>query len=182
MQILLILPRILRGLMLFGVMAAVSACAPFEGEQRPGGLDPEFVSKAVTIATDMDRRGQRVWCVPFARNASGIEIYGNARTWWKQAEGRYERGHTPKVGAVMAFSGSKRLPLGHVAVVSKVISDREILVHHANWKRNKVSLDMSVIDISEKNDWSLVRVKSQPTAYGRPYKVDGFISKPASRV
>ncbi|MGC8159731.1 hypothetical protein ACP3WZ_24715, partial [Salmonella enterica] len=33
-------------------------------------------------------------CVPFARAASGIQIYGDAWTWWGQAAGRYRRGDT----------------------------------------------------------------------------------------
>ncbi|RZJ82850.1 MAG: CHAP domain-containing protein, partial [Massilia sp.] len=57
-------------------------------------------------------------CVPFARAASGIQIWGDAWTWWDQAKGRYARGNTPRVGAVFAFAKSNKLPLGHVAVVS----------------------------------------------------------------
>ncbi|GAA3271795.1 hypothetical protein GCM10020258_47310 [Sphingomonas yabuuchiae] len=34
-------------------------------------------------------------CVPFARQASGIAIYGDAWTWWSKAEGKYPRGRTP---------------------------------------------------------------------------------------
>ena len=32
-------------------------------------------------------------CVPFARAASGIQIWGDAWTWWSQAETKYQRGH-----------------------------------------------------------------------------------------
>ncbi|MFY8142871.1 MAG: CHAP domain-containing protein, partial [Caulobacter sp.] len=28
-------------------------------------------------------------CVPFARLMSGIQIFGDARTWWSQAAGKY---------------------------------------------------------------------------------------------
>ncbi len=56
------------------------------------------------------------------------------------AKGVYDRGAEPEVGAVMVFSGTRKLPMGHVAVVSKIVSDREILIDHANWKRNQVSL------------------------------------------
>ncbi|HXD02460.1 MAG TPA: CHAP domain-containing protein, partial [Novosphingobium sp.] len=42
-------------------------------------------------------------CVPYARAVSGVLIFGDARTWWDQADGRYARGTTPKVGAVMTF-------------------------------------------------------------------------------
>ncbi len=119
--------------------------------------------------------GHRVWCVPFARTASGVEIRGNAHTWWSQAEGRFTRSDRPHVGAVMAFAATRGMPLGHVAVVADVVSDREIRIDHANWERNQVSLGMSVIDISDSNDWSRVRVESNPGQYGKSYPINGFI-------
>ena len=36
-----------------------------------------------------------IQCVPYARGVSGIQIRGNAHTWWRQAEGRYERSNEP---------------------------------------------------------------------------------------
>lgn len=119
--------------------------------------------------------GHRVWCVPFARTASGVQIRGNANTWWPQAAGVYDRSKAPHVGAVMAFAATRGMPMGHVAVVSGIVSDREITIDHANWERNKVSLGMSVIDISDKNDWSRVRVESNPGQYGKVYPINGFI-------
>ncbi|MBZ4021023.1 CHAP domain-containing protein [Rhodobacter sp. TJ_12] len=145
------------------------------------GIDPERKAFAIAMAKELRARGQRVWCVPFARNASGIEIRGNARTWWSQAEGVYDRGHAPKPGAVMAFTGTRKLPLGHVAVVSEVISEREIRIDHANWKRNQLSFGMTVVDVSDKNDWSAVRVMSNPGQLGRVYPVSGFIYEGATR-
>ncbi len=55
-------------------------------------------------------------CAPFARMISGINIFGNAGTWWSQAAGKFARGHLPKPGAVMAFmnAGGVRSP-GFVA-------------------------------------------------------------------
>ena len=137
-------------------------------------IDPARRDRAVAIAKELRARGQRVWCVPFARNASGIDLRGNAKTWWSQAAGVYQRSHTPKVGAVMAFSATRKMPLGHVAVVSKVVSDREILIDHANWRRNQISLGMKVIDVSKANDWSQVKVTNTGA---RTYPVAGFISK-----
>ena len=114
-------------------------------------------------------------CAPFARMESGIQLFGNARDWWGQAAGRYERGNVPQVGAVMAFASTRKMPMGHVAVVSGVVSPREILIDHANWKRNQVSLGMSVMDISEAGDWSSVKVAYDPGQYGRAYPISGFI-------
>lgn len=98
-------------------------------------------------------------CVPFARHVSGIELYGNAHTWWGQAEGRYERGQQPREGAVLAFAASRSMPVGHVAMVSKVVSEREVLLTHANWSyRGGIERNVRAIDVSPNNDWSDVRV------------------------
>lgn len=98
-------------------------------------------------------------CAPFARQVSGIELYGNANTWWNQAEGRYDRGQEPRVGAVLAFSSSRSMPVGHVAMVSKVVSDREVLLTHANWSyRGGIERNVRAIDVSPNNDWTDVRV------------------------
>lgn len=98
-------------------------------------------------------------CVPFARQVSGIDIRGNAKTWWYQAEGRYERGNVPREGSVLAMPGSGRMRMGHVAMVSKVVSDREILLTHANWShRGGIERNVRAIDVSENGDWSRVRI------------------------
>ncbi|WP_339426726.1 CHAP domain-containing protein, partial [Pseudomonas proteolytica] len=102
-------------------------------------------------------------CAPYARMISGIEIRGNANTWWGQAAGRYARGHAPKVGAVLAFASTGRMRLGHVAMVSEVISDREVLLTHANWSRQNgerghAEQDVTLTDASPYNDWSAVKV------------------------
>ena len=98
-------------------------------------------------------------CAPFARQVSGVDLYGNANTWWGQAEGRYDRGHTPRAGAVLAFSASRSMPVGHVAMVSKVVSDREVLLTHANWSyRGGIERNVRAVDVSPNNDWTDVRV------------------------
>ena len=157
------------------LIAACSAPAPELPKYSEVDIDPARQALAIREVATLRSQGKRAWCVPFARNLSGVEIRGNANTWWGQAEGIYERGHEPRVGAVMAFSKSSRLTMGHVAVVSEVVSDRHLLVDHANWSRNKVSLKMGVIDVSEAGDWSRVKVESNPGAYGSVYPVSGFI-------
>ena len=121
-------------------------------------------------------------CVPYARDASGIAIYGDAHSWWNQAEGRYERGRTPREGAVMSFPSHRGMRLGHVATVSKVVDSRRVLLSHANWspidgRRGRVELDVPAIDVSPNNDWSQVRVWYAPIgALGStPWPVNGFI-------
>ncbi|NKB15730.1 MAG: SDR family NAD(P)-dependent oxidoreductase, partial [Sphingomonadales bacterium] len=96
-------------------------------------------------------------CVPFARAESGIDIRGNALTWWSQAEGRYDRGQQPRVGAVMAFAPTRAMPIGHVAVVSQIVSEREVLISHSNWspingRRGQVERDVRALDVSAAGD------------------------------
>jgi surface antigen len=106
-------------------------------------------------------------CVPYAREVSGIQIYGDAWTWWSQAEGRYARGHAPRAGAVMAFQPYGNMTLGHVAAVSRVIDSRTVLLRHANWspidgRRGQIEDDVRAVDVSPDNDWSEVRVWYAP--------------------
>ncbi len=108
-------------------------------------------------------------CVPFAREISGIQIFGNALTWWDQADGKYKRGNQPRVGAVLAFIPHGAMQLGHVATVSGIVDQRTLLVTHANWSpinglRGQVERDVEVRDVSEAGDWSAVRVWFGPSA------------------
>lgn len=121
-------------------------------------------------------------CVPYARQVSGIGIYGDAHTWWEQAAGRYRRGDRPEVGAVMAFAPHRAMQLGHVAAVSRVVDSRTVLLDHANWspiggRRGQVERDVTAVDVSPNNDWSLVRVWYAPLqGLGKtPWPVHGFI-------
>ena len=102
-------------------------------------------------------------CAPFARAVSGVQLRGAAADWWPRAEGRYYRTQMPAVGSVLVFRRSTRLPDGHVAVVSRVLSNRRILATHANRGRHQVSEDVPVIDVSPGNDWTRVRVWWPPT-------------------
>ncbi|WP_267414240.1 CHAP domain-containing protein [Sphingomonas sp. GC_Shp_4] len=121
-------------------------------------------------------------CVPFAREASGIQIYGDAWTWWDKAAGRYDRGHVPRPGSVIVFAKTARLPLGHVAVVSRVVEHRVVMLTHANWSRQNgerghAEQDVTLYDVSRDNDWSTVKVwyRDNDGLGGSLYQVDGFI-------
>ncbi len=118
--------------------------------------------------------------MPFARNASGIEVAGNAWQWWDNAAGVYERGSVPEAGSILAFRANGRMRLGHVAVVSRVVNAREVEVEHANWwgggMHGGVARNMAVVDVSEANDWSAVRVEvGESGQYGSVYPTYGFI-------
>ena len=48
---------------------------------------------------------------------------------------------------------------GHVAVVKKLVSAREIRVDHANWLDDgSIYVNDPVMDVSAANDWSAVKV------------------------
>jgi surface antigen len=102
-------------------------------------------------------------CVPFARARSGVQLHGPAADWWPGADGRYIRTSAPVVGSVLVFRRTSRLPNGHVAVVTRVLSERQILVSHANWVHHRVSENVSVIDVSPNNNWTMVRVWWPPS-------------------
>lgn len=116
-------------------------------------------------------------CVPFARVVAEVPIYGNAAEWWRRAKGRYQRSNAPAIGSVLVFRTTPRLPYGHVAVVSRVLSDRRIFLTHANWVPRRVSEDVLTIDVSPNNDWSQVRVWWPPTNRlgASAYPAYGFI-------
>ena len=122
-------------------------------------------------------RGAAVECAPFARALTGVSLSGAGADWWSQAEGRYTRTHKPEVGSVLVFHRSGRLPYGHVAVVSQVISRRQIMVTQANWVHHRVTEDQPVIDVSENGDWSAVRVWWPPSGQmgNGDYPAFGFI-------
>jgi hypothetical protein len=117
-----------------------------------------------------------IQCVAFAKQDAGIIISGNARDWWYNAEGVYQRGHQPEAGSVLSFSATGRMPLGHVAVVSNVEDSRTITIDQAHWAGGGIRRDMVVKDVSENNDWTAVRVQlAQGGAFGSIYPTHGFI-------
>lgn len=157
------------------VVLAIAAAAA-----SPAGARP-------TIDVDDIARGggelpPYLQCVPYARQVSGVKIFGDAHTWWNQAEGRYARGSTPRVGAVMSFRPHGNMRLGHVAAVSRIVDSRTVLLKHANWspingRRGQIEDNVRAIDVSPDNDWSEVRVWFAPTgALGTTHwPLNGFI-------
>lgn len=143
--------------------AALSACA--------SGGHARFSSASAGIAYP------GITCAPFARELSGIALYGDAASWWDQADGRYTRGGQPVLGAALVFRREQRLPSGHVSVVSRILDRRRIEVTEANWVPGELSTDQLVVDVSERNDWSEVRVWWPPVDQlgSHTYPTYGFI-------
>jgi surface antigen len=159
--------------------AALAACAstpaPIRGRIADVAAQQAFPSEAAPRVVDYAANLQ---CVPFAREASGIAIHGNANTWWRQAAGRYPRSHSPAPGSVLVVEGYNGANRGHVAVVRTIASSRIILVDQANWLNGgEISVSVPVMDVSPDNDWSQIRVWHIPGGHwgGRVYGVEGFI-------
>jgi hypothetical protein len=116
-------------------------------------------------------------CEPFARELSGIALYGDAAAWWPEAAGRYRRGDAPEIGAVLVLGRQSRLPRGHLAVVSRLVDARRVEVTQANWEPGVVDRDQLVVDVSPGNDWTEVRVWWPPARRlgTHTYRAIGFI-------
>jgi hypothetical protein len=117
-------------------------------------------------------------CVPYAREHSSVDIHGDAYTWWDKADGVYARGTQPVVGSVMVLVNYAGRHHAHVAVVRRMISAREIRIDHANWLNDRaIYVNDPVIDVSDANDWSQVKVWNIRTgSWGtKVYTVRGFI-------
>ncbi len=129
-------------------------------------------------------------CVPYARAQSGIEIRGNAGTWWGQAEGRYARGAEPRVGAVLVLQATRAMPIGHVAMVAEIIDERNVYLDHAHWSGpGRIERRALARDVSPEGDWSQVRVWYAPQgslgiranpAYGFIYNEPPAAAAPAA--
>lgn len=151
-----------------------------------GSLAAAAMISLAPVAANADGYWQ---CVPFARLMSGIQIFGDARTWWSQAAGKYDTGSVPKIGSVLSFKPTARMNLGHVAFVSQVLTDRVIQVTHANWSiiegdRGQIEKDVTVVDVSPEGDWTAVKVWYDPIRdLGTTvYPTNGFIYPDAQAI
>lgn len=129
-------------------------------------------------------------CVPYARLVTGMNVSGNGGQWWYNAAGQYDRGNRPQPGSVLAFRSSGGMSRGHVAVVSRVVAPRHVQIDHSNWggpgiRRGMVMHNVNVIDVSDANDWTAVRVQVgyDAGAFGRTYPTFGFIhNRPTNNI
>ena len=124
-------------------------------------------------------------CVPYARAHSAVKLYGDAWTWWGKASGKFSRASTPETGSVLVLTNYAGPERGHVAVVRRLVSGREIRIDHANWLGDgAIYLDDPVADVSADNDWSQIRVWNiRAGGWGsRIYPVQGFIGPGGANV
>lgn len=157
------------------ILCSILAVGAITGPQQAAARSKHHASVHRVHATRPHAHRYSISCVPFARSDSGIQVAGNAWQWWDNAAGIYARGHVPEVGSVLNFEANRRMRLGHVAVVSRVISRREIEVDQANWPHGGISRGVPVIDVSENNNWTAVRVGIGGDSFGSIYPTYGFI-------
>jgi surface antigen len=124
----------------------------------------------------------KAWnCVQFVHQTSAVKLSGDAWRWWTAALGKYERGKEPEKKAVLVFDRTSRMVHGHVAIVANLVNDRLIQIDHANWSighygRGKITRNVKVMDVSEKNDWTSVEVWNElDNCWGHPYRALGFV-------
>jgi hypothetical protein len=141
---------------------------------------PPRLPVVTAMAPSVETPLHRLFCVEYARMRSGLAVFGDASHWWDHAKNIYARLSHPVEEAVMVFSGSKRLRRGHVAVVTEIVSPRQIIVDQANWENHgEIDHATPVLDVSRTNDWSQVRVWDihSGTFGAHVYAISGFISK-----
>lgn len=165
------LPRGFKRLLLLGSFLSLPSLLPAQAAPVPVTAPTVAMRPAVHSV-----RYYFISCVPYARQRSGISLPGNAWQWWGNAAGHYARGQAPSPGAILVFRPIRRMPLGHVAVVSRIINSREILVDQANWiPAGQIRLGVPVVDVSPENDWTEVRVSNGGGHFGSDYPTYGFI-------
>ena len=148
-------------------LLTLAACA--SSPSLPPGSPVQYVSSPVQ-------------CVPYARQVSGVQLYGDAYTWWNSARAHnYQCSQVPRVGAVLVLARTSQMSEGHVATVSGITNSRHITVNHSNWgdnrgRRKVIYYAMPVEDVSAKNDWTRVKFWNyEKNVYGFPYAAKGFI-------
>ncbi len=161
---------------MIAIALAASACA---GPHYYEGSLPDEPGRNLNLQS-----GQTpMQCAPYAREHSQVKIFGDAYTWWDQAQGRFARNPLPNEGSVMVladYAGPKR---GHLAVVKRMVSTREIRIDHANWLNDgSIYVNNPVVDVSAANDWTAIKVWNIKTGrWGeRIYSVKGFIGPGAA--
>lgn len=178
--------RILTG----AAMLAAAGCASPSIERPAASPSPAWSPVTATPGATLPKPQSRpanpriakgspgLQCVPYAREQSGIPIRGDAWSWWGKAEKKYHRSSRPAVGAVLVVARTAKNRYGHLAVVTRIVTDREIIVNHANWlHKGQIHLDTPVRDVSPRNDWSQVKFWYIPgNVLGKStYPVSGFI-------
>ena len=167
------------------VASSKKTIAPEQGKSVSGVQSSKaspLKSRKVVYATRYSGSSYGISCVPYARAVTGMDIKGNAKDWWGNAAGTFARGNRPEAGSVLSFRETGGMRLGHVAVVTRIVDSRRVEIDHANWRgpgatKGNVFKSIPVVDVSDGNDWSRVRVGLGHTGDfgGTVYPTNGFI-------
>ena len=145
-----------------------------------GGCAGETAEPSSPVVTLSDASA-RIDDVTYVKSVTGMAIPGEAWSWWDGSNGRYERGHRPMPSAVLVFRRQQNLPVGHLAIVTKVLSSREVRISHADWAstwatRGRITGNVPVLDVSHTNDWTQVRLwYANSGTVDRVYDTYGFV-------
>ena len=174
---------------------AVAETAPIAPATVIGAETPAFAAQpdlsqiqtpVVTAALvalpepSVEKPAHRLYCAEYVRRQKGLPVFGDAKYWWDKARDLYDRVAQPVSDSVMVFATSLRLKRGHVAMVTDIVSPREIRVDQANWQNHgEIDHSTPVLDVGPANDWSLVRVwDTRSRQFGaHVYAISGFIAK-----
>src|SRR5262249_35681631 len=88
-----------------GAASPDALLAPQAFERRP---DDQYVPTA-----RITNRRAHLQCVPFARREAGLDIHGDANTWWTQAKDHFARAERPEEGSVIVLRGYAGPNRGH---------------------------------------------------------------------
>ena len=121
------------------------------------------------LATPVQALNEGLQCVPYARALTGVEIRGDAHTWWGQAEGRYRARRPAKGWRGDGLCPAWQYAAGPCRGGAAIRRQAHVLISHANWStidggRGHIEDDVRVVDATEANDWSRVRVWYTPNA------------------
>ncbi|HEX4271767.1 MAG TPA: CHAP domain-containing protein [Rhizomicrobium sp.] len=158
---------------------AVLPASATEFKAELADFTPTAVAVPLPVPT-VEKSARRLFCAEYARIRTGFPVFGDAKNWWERAKNLYDRATSPVAEAVMVFSTTKRLKKGHVAVVTDIVSPREVRVDQANWlNHGEIDHSTPVLDVSPGNDWSQVRVWDvRSSQFGsHVYPISGFIVK-----
>ncbi|MXV43673.1 CHAP domain-containing protein [Saccharibacter sp. 17.LH.SD] len=158
-------------------LSAVGVCTPRAEAHHVRASHRHLLHHSRFHSRNYHHHGYVLQCVAFVKQSTNFKIHGNARDWWQRAAGRYARGNAPESGSVLSFRPTRRMPLGHVAVVRSQVDSRTILIDQSHWGSNTISRNVRVVDVSPNNDWTAVRValRSNKDRLGSVYPTHGFI-------
>lgn len=131
-------------------------------------------------------------CVDYAKENgwSDFSGLGFAYKWWFAATEKtssyyvpgYPVGNIPQIGAVLVLKPWSGNTAGHVAIVTKIVDDDEILVNHANWRNDEVIRIGDKVKDASGGKWKKILVQYGADYGSTTYDTNGFIYQKGTQV